>query len=125
MDLRKKDNLIKMYHSYKQKEMDVDETQSDELEISFNNERSLYSNKLAWIKNFARKMKNGSYNHEKAVFGIQKNLVPNIIKSYDGIELSDVDRQTRNHLAKSIVKSFEDTIKIDYKGNYDEVIRDL
>ena len=114
-----------MYHSYKQKEMNVDEITSDELEISFNNERSLYRNKLAWIKNFARKMKNGSYNREKAVFGIQKNLVPNIIKSYDGIELRDVDRQTRNHLAKSIVESFEDKIKIDYKGNYDKVIRDL
>ena len=111
-----------MYHSYKQK--DVDEITSDELEISFNNERSLYRNKLAWIKNFARKMKNGSYNHEKAVFGIQKNLVPNIIKSYDGIELRDVDRQTRNHLAKSIVESFEDTIKIDYKSDYSKLIKD-
>ena len=103
---------------------DVDEITSRELEIYFDNDEPLYRNGNAWIKNFARKMKRGTYDNTKAVFAIQKYLVPNIIKSYDGIELRDVDRQTRNHLAKSIVESFEDTIKIDYKSNYTELIKD-
>ena len=32
--------------------------------------------------------------------------------------------EKQENLAKSIVESFEDTIKIDYKGNYTELIKD-
>lgn len=106
------------------KQEEIDKITSRELEIYFDNDEPLYRNGNAWIKNFARKMKRGIYDNTKAVFAIQKYLVPNIIKSYDGIELRDVDKNTRNHLAKSIVENFEDTIKIDYESNYTKLIKD-
>jgi len=107
------------------KEERIDEVASRELEIYFENDEPLYRNGNAWIKNFARKMKRGVYDNNKAVFAIQKYFVPNIIKAYDGIELSDINKSTRNHLAKSIVEGFEDTIRIDYKSNYSELIKDF
>lgn len=110
---------------FNQRDSSIDETMGDELKIFLDNNEPLYRTKMAWLKNFARKMKRGVFNTEKAVYGIQKNFVPNIIKGYDGIELSDVNRETRNYLAKEIVESIKDEIEIDYHSNYDKIIKNL
>lgn len=110
---------------FNQKDNSVDETQGDKLKIFMDNDEPLHRTKMIWLKNFSRKMKLGVFNTEKAVYGIEKNFVPNIIKGYDGIELSDVNRETRNYLAKEIVESIKDEIDIDYHSNYDKIIKDL
>ena len=116
-------DCIELNHYFKQEE--IDKITADELEIFMDNEEKLYRNKMAWLKNFARKMKRNVYDTEKAIYGIEKNFVPTIIKEYDGIELKDVNRETRNYLAKNIIESIENEIKIDYGSNYDKIIKDL
>jgi len=102
----------------------IDHAASDELKIYFDNDQQFYRSRyIPWLKNFARKMKRGIYQHDLAVGGLQRNLVPDIIKGYDGIELRDVNRATRKDLAENITVSIEDEIKIDHKNNFDEVLK--
>jgi hypothetical protein len=109
-------------HKFRQEE--IDEITSDELKIFFDNEESFYRQRyIPFLKNYARKMKRGIYDHNMAVGGIQRNLVNDIIKAYDGIELRDVNKSTRKHLAENITESIEDEIRIDHHSNYDEVLK--
>jgi hypothetical protein len=53
-----------------------------ELVLWAENDQSLYRIQQAWENNFARKMRNGSFNRSLAIKGIANNFVPMIARDY-------------------------------------------
>lgn len=62
---------------------DVDRHTIRELHLWLDNTEKLYRTKEAWITNYAKKMRNGSFNRSLALKGIANNLVPMIARDYN------------------------------------------
>jgi hypothetical protein len=104
----------------------IQETEIDELKLFFDNDEQLYRSRyVPFLKNYTRKMKKGNYDKDLAIKGIKNNLVNDIIKSYDGIELRDINMESRKELAKQIVEDIERIVRIDYDSDYDKVLKDF
>jgi hypothetical protein len=61
----------------------VDRATIREMQLWLDNTEHLYRTKEAWITNYAKKIRNGSFNRSLALKGIANNLVPMIARDYN------------------------------------------
>jgi len=103
----------------------IQETEIDELKLYFDNDEQLYRSRyIPFLRNYTAKMKRGNYDKKLAVKGIKNNLVNDIIKSY-GMELRDINMESRKKLAELIVEDIESVVRVDYNSDFDKVLRDF
>ncbi len=97
---------------YPCEEKAIDESTANELKLWLDNTYELYRTYVAWVKNYARKMKRGKYNKHLAIKGIANNFAPRIMQNYKKANgLGTVNKCTKQFLGLEIVDSIEEDIK--------------
>ena len=82
-----------------------DPIQARELELHYENSEPLYRQGVLWQQNFERKMKRGVFQKGKAVGGIARNFIPQVIRSYTKEYASPgpVSKRTKVYLGNRFV----------------------
>ena len=105
-----KEKLEELKESFEETDRDM----ARELALFADNNEDLYRQKIqSFISNYARKMKRGEFNKQRAIEGLANNLFPEAKKKYiqeTGIDLGRVDKGTKMLFGKIMLEN----IMVDY-----------
>ena len=102
----------------KERHYEVDEPYVTEIALYAENDADIYKQSTqAWIKNFARKMKKGTYDHEKGLQAIADYLVPRALEKYnkDFGSQKKFNPLERKKTAEEIIDSIEEQAQYEAK----------